>query len=74
MHLGEPCHERQADPRARRVHGIGTAVEGVEDLVAQVGRDPRAGVLDRDHGGRAWVQEREGGGSSFRVLLPDRTG
>ena len=23
------------------------------------------------HGGRAWVQEREGGGSSFRVLLPD---
>jgi PAS domain S-box-containing protein len=22
------------------------------------------------HGGRAWVQEREGGGSSFRVLLP----
>jgi signal transduction histidine kinase len=21
------------------------------------------------HGGRAWVQEREGGGSSFRVLL-----
>jgi len=26
------------------------------------------------HGGRAWVQEREGGGSSFRVLLPDATG
>jgi signal transduction histidine kinase len=23
------------------------------------------------HGGRAWVQEREGGGSSFRVLIPD---
>jgi PAS domain S-box-containing protein len=23
------------------------------------------------HGGRAWVQEREGGGASFRVLLPD---
>jgi signal transduction histidine kinase len=22
-------------------------------------------------GGRAWVQEREGGGSSFRVLIPD---
>ncbi len=22
------------------------------------------------HGGRAWVQEREGGGASFRVLLP----
>jgi len=26
------------------------------------------------HGGRAWVQAREGGGSSFRVLLPDRSG
>jgi len=23
------------------------------------------------HGGRAWVQERPGGGASFRVLLPD---
>jgi PAS domain S-box-containing protein len=23
------------------------------------------------HGGRAWVQERDGGGASFRVLLPD---
>jgi hypothetical protein len=22
------------------------------------------------HGGRAWVEEREGGGASFRVLLP----
>jgi signal transduction histidine kinase len=23
------------------------------------------------HGGRAWVQERPGGGASFQVLLPD---
>jgi PAS domain S-box-containing protein len=26
------------------------------------------------HGGRAWVEDREGGGASFRVLLPDPTG
>lgn len=26
------------------------------------------------HGGRAWVQEREGGGASFRVFIPDRAG
>jgi signal transduction histidine kinase len=24
------------------------------------------------HGGRAWVQDREGGGASFRVFLPGR--
>jgi signal transduction histidine kinase len=23
------------------------------------------------HGGRAWVQERPGGGASFQVLFPD---
>ena len=26
------------------------------------------------HGGRAWVEERVGGGASFRVLLPAPTG
>jgi signal transduction histidine kinase len=25
------------------------------------------------HGGRAWVEEREGGGASFQVFVPDRT-
>jgi len=28
-------------------------------------------VFAQLHGGRAWVQEREGGGASFRVHLPD---
>ena len=23
------------------------------------------------HGGRTWVEDRDGGGASFRVLLPD---
>ena len=27
--------------------------------------------LTEMHGGRAWVQDRDGGGASFRVLLPD---
>ena len=26
------------------------------------------------HGGRAWVQDREGGGASFRVFIPDLAG
>jgi signal transduction histidine kinase len=26
------------------------------------------------HGGRAWVQDRQGGGASFRVWLPDGAG
>jgi signal transduction histidine kinase len=25
------------------------------------------------HGGRAWVEDREGGGASFRVFLPGRS-
>jgi signal transduction histidine kinase len=25
------------------------------------------------HGGRAWVEDRVGGGASFRVFIPDRS-
>src|SRR5215208_6174596 len=53
VHLREPCDERKADPGSRLADRIGTAVEGVEDVVAKLGGDPRAVVLDRDHGGVA---------------------
>ena len=29
--------------------------------------------FSESHGGRAWVEDREGGGASFRVLFPDLT-
>jgi len=38
-----------------------TVVEGLLQRLAEV------------HAGRAWVEEREGGGASFRVFLPDVT-
>src|SRR5918994_2613132 len=53
VHLGEPRDERQADPGPGLVHRVWAAEEGLEDLVAELGRDPRAVVLDRDHGGVA---------------------
>lgn len=59
--------------------------EGLRKALAASSMDQRAGarrgrtptgltVLSRlaeVHGGRAWVEEREGGGTSFRVFLPD---
>lgn len=59
--------------------------EGLRKALAASSLDERAGarrgrmptgltVLSRlaeVHGGRAWVEEREGGGTSFRVFLPD---
>jgi PAS domain S-box-containing protein len=52
----EPFRQGSAGPKDTPAVGIGLA------LVA------RFAAL---HGGRAWVEDRKGGGSSFRVLLPD---
>ncbi len=45
------------------------------------GRTPGSGIglslvarFAELHGGRAWVEERDGGGASFRVFLPDASG
>jgi two-component system, OmpR family, sensor histidine kinase KdpD len=54
--LFEPFHQGPEAPTHAPGVGIGLA------LVAR---------FAELHGGRAWVEERPGGGSSFRVLLPD---
>ena len=46
------------------------------DGAGRGGRSTGLAVLQRlaeVHAGRAWVEEREGGGASFRVFLPDVT-
>src|SRR5581483_2810190 len=57
---------------------VAVAVSG-EDVVLGVDANgsPGTGIglalvsqFARLHGGRAWVEEREGGGASFRILLP----
>jgi PAS domain S-box-containing protein len=54
--LFEPFYQGPAQPRHAPGVGIGLT------LVAR---------FAQLHGGRAWVQDRPGGGASFRVLLPD---
>jgi len=47
-----------------------------EDGAGRGGTSTGLAVLQRlaeVHAGRAWVEEREGGGASFRVFLPDVT-
>jgi signal transduction histidine kinase len=46
------------------------------DGAGRGGKSTGLAVLERlaeVHAGRAWVEEREGGGVSFRVFLPDVT-
>ena len=49
---------RQGDTDASKVGGLGIGLSVVQTF-AQL------------HGGRAWVEDRPGGGASFRVLLPE---
>ena len=46
--LGDRLHDRQAEPRGARTVAVG-AEEALEDLLLQLGRDPRPVVLDRQH-------------------------
>jgi K+-sensing histidine kinase KdpD len=57
----------------------GAMVAALADEVPAAGRTPPKGAtgltllarLAEIHGGRAWVEERPGGGASFRVFLPN---
>ena len=50
----------QGGDEARRAGGVGIGLSVVARFA-------------KLHGGRAWVTDREGGGASFRVLIPDGT-
>ena len=53
--------------------GVRTVRARTDDVRAQPGRGGRALLVSRFaelHGGRAWVEERDGGGASFRVSIP----
>jgi two-component system sensor histidine kinase VicK len=53
-----------------------TSSPGEMDGAGRGGKSTGLAVLERlaeVHAGRAWVEEREGGGVSFRVFLPDVT-
>lgn len=49
---------RHGDTEASKVGGLGIGLSVVQTFA-------------KLHGGRAWVEDRPGGGASFRVLLPD---
>jgi signal transduction histidine kinase len=49
---------QHGDTDAAKVGGTGIGLSLVRDFASM-------------HGGRAWVEERPGGGASFRVLLPE---
>ena len=62
-------------PEERRTHLTSSSEEQM-DGAGRGGKSTGLAVLQRlaeVHAGRAWVEEREGGGASFRVFLPDVT-
>jgi signal transduction histidine kinase len=65
-----------SDVPAERRNALGSSSEEQMDGAGRGGRSTGLAVLQRlaeVHAGRAWVEEREGGGASFRVFLPDVT-
>jgi K+-sensing histidine kinase KdpD len=65
-----------SDVPVDRRGGLGSSSEQQMDAAGRGGRSTGLAVLQRlaeVHAGRAWVEEREGGGASFRVFLPDVT-
>jgi signal transduction histidine kinase len=62
-------------PEERRIAPTSSSEEQM-DGAGRGGTSTGLAVLQRlaeVHAGRAWVEEREGGGASFRVFLPDVT-
>ncbi len=68
------------DPTAPRVVMVASAVLLAATAVLQIRSAPGLGIglsivaaFAELHGGRAWVEDRPGGGSSFRITLPGPT-
>jgi two-component system, OmpR family, sensor histidine kinase KdpD len=65
-----------SDVPAERRNALASSSEEQMDGAGRGGMSTGLAVLQRlaeVHAGRAWVEEREGGGASFRVFLPDVT-
>ena len=65
-----------SDVPVDRRGGLASSSDEQMDAAGRGGRSTGLAVLQRlaeVHAGRAWVEEREGGGASFRVFLPDVT-
>jgi len=50
---------------------MATRIVAVGEAVFRAAEELKLAALAAVNGGRAWVEEREGGGASFREFLPD---